>query len=197
MSKKERYANVRELVQEVSPDDEFRAAFDNRVASRKLVKYLLAMRAVSGMSQQDIARKLQCTQSRVSKLEGFSDDDLRLGDMRNYADAVGLTFVAGFKPRNMKPVDEVKCHVFTIKKHMDDLARLARTDSTIADGVGGFFCELFVNFVRLIGDSAKLLPNRPDKSPYFSVEFNSDCQQQPGRPRPCCFEASQHSEAAP
>ena len=92
---------------------------------------------------------------------------MRVGDLRGYADAIGLNFIVGFVPRGINPVEKVKCHVFTIKKHMDDLARLARTDSKIAEGVSGFFCELFVNFVRLLGDQPKLLPTRPDDSPYF------------------------------
>jgi predicted XRE-type DNA-binding protein len=197
MSKKKQYTSVEELVREMAPDKEFVAEFENRVERRKLIEHLLVMRAVAGLSQGDIAQKLDCTQSRVSKLESLDDDDMRLGDLRRYADAVGWTFVAGFVPRDMKPVDKVRCHVFQIKKHMDDLARLARADSKIAEGVGGFFCELFVNFVRLLGDSAKLLPHRSDDSPYFSVEFDKDCQQHPDRPKPCCLEADRLSEVVP
>ncbi|MGA2035851.1 MAG: XRE family transcriptional regulator [Thermoguttaceae bacterium] len=197
MSKKEHYTSVAELVQEMSPDEELRAALEERLARRKLVKCLLATRAVKGLSQHDVAQKLHCTQSRVSKLEGFTDDDMRVGDLRRYANAVGCNFVAGLVPRDMKPTDKVKCHVFTIKKHMDDLARLARSDSAIAEGVGRFFYELFINFSRLIGDSARLLPNRPDESPYFSMQLDVDCKQQPNRPKPCCLEADCLSQATP
>ena len=97
----------------------------------------------------------------------------------------------------MKPTDKVRCHVLTIKKHMDDLALLARSDSTIAEGVSRFFYELFVNFVHLIGDSAKLLPNRPDESPYFSLHLDTDCQRDPNRPKPCCLETDRLSQVAP
>ena len=167
------------------------------LARRLLVKHLLATRAVKGLSQQDIAKALDCTQSRVSKLEGQDDDDTRLGDLRAYAKALGLTFVVGFTPRDMKPVDKVKCHVFTIKKHMDDLAVLAREDSTIAEGISRFFYEVFVNFVRLIGDSAKLLPNRPDDLPYFRVEFDEECQPSLEKPQPCCLKTDAILEATP
>ena len=46
---------------------------------------------------------------------------MRLAICEKYAEAVGLNFIAGFVPR-YEPTDKVRCHVLTIKKHMDDLA---------------------------------------------------------------------------
>lgn len=191
------YGNVSEMVRDTAPDAEFSSSFEDRIERRKLIKQLLTARACTGLSQQDIAEILGCSQSRVSKLEGMFDNDMRLGDLRRYAEAVGLDFSASFFPRNMKPVDKVKCHVFTIKKHMDDLALLARTDERIAEGVGGVFFELFANFIRLVGDSANLLPKRPDDSPYFSVRFAEEPEETVYDPAPCCAESSRLSEAVP
>jgi len=188
MANRKQYTSVSELVHDMAPDAEFRAAFDARVARRKLVKQLLAMRAVRGLSQQDIAQKLDCTQSRISKLENTSDDDMRIGDLRAYAEAVGCELAMCPIPRDMKPVDKVKCHAFAIKAHMDELARLARSDEKIAEGVGGFFFELCVNFFRLLGDSAKLLPERRDDLPYFDLQINDLGQQQKDRQDVCCVE---------
>ena len=184
------YTSVSEIVREMSPDREFSDDFEDRVARQRLIKHLLVTRAIRGFSQQDIAKSLGCTQSRVSKLESLDDDELRVGDLRSYAKTVGLEFTAGFVPHDMNPVDKVKCHVFTIKKHMDDLALLARTDEKIAEGAGGFFFELFTNFVRLVGDSAKLLPHRSDDSPYFSVLVGEECKESPEKPMPCCRTSS-------
>jgi transcriptional regulator with XRE-family HTH domain len=170
-SKQRQYASVSDLVRAVAPDADFLTAVEERLAGRRLIKQLLSMRAVKGLSQQDIAEKLHCTQSRISKMESSVDDDLRLGDLRAYAKAVDCSFVAGVLSDEVQPVDRVKGHVFAIKKHMDDLARLAQSDEEIVQGVAGFFFELFVNFSRLLGDSAKLLPLRPDESPYFDCEL--------------------------
>jgi transcriptional regulator with XRE-family HTH domain len=175
MANKVQYTSVSELVQDLVPDVENRAAIENRIAGRKLVKQLMARRAVKGLSQQEIAQKIGCTQSRISKLESSSDDDIRLGDLRVYAKAVDCEFVYGLAPHDMKPVDKVKCHVFAIKKHMDDLASLARADETIIKGVANFFSELFFNFARLFGDSVKRLPHGPDDTPYLDFKFAEIC----------------------
>jgi len=196
MANRKQYTSVSELVRDMAPDPEFRAAFDGRVARRKLVKELLAMRAVRGLSQQDIAQKLDCTQSRISKLENTSDDDIRVGDLRAYAEAVGCELAVCPIPRDMKPVDKVKCHAFAIKTHMDDLARLARSDEKIAEGVGGFFFELCVNFFRLLGDSEKLLPKRPNDLPYFDLQINHLGQQQKDSHEVCCVEVGSPPQLA-
>ena len=169
------YSNVSNLVRDVVQDEEIRATTEKRLVGRALVKHLLAMRAVEGLSQQDIAGMLDCTQSRISKLEKSLDDDIRLGDFRAYAKAVGHEFVCGMRPVNMKPFDAVKCHVFSIKKHMDYLAGLAKKDEAIAKAVAGFFAELFFNFARLFGDSVKQLPLAPNAEPYLNIHVNATC----------------------
>ena len=175
MATKKRFASVSELIRGTMQDEELLTAFNERIAHRSLVKQLLVLRAAQGLSQEDIAASLHCTQSRVSKIEGFDDDDMRVGDLRVYASAVGCEFVAGFAPRDMKPVDKVKCHVFAIKKHMDDLAELARADEKVAEGVAGFFSELFFNFARLFGDSVKRLPLAPNDMPYLDFRLAEIC----------------------
>ena len=194
---KRRYTSVSGLLQDVAPDLETRVATEKRISSRRLVKQLLARRAVKGLSQQEIAQKLDCTQSRISKLESSSDDDIRLGDLRTYAEAVGCEFGYGIVPQDMKPVDKVKGHVFAIKTHMDDLSRLAQTDETIVTGVANFFFELFVNFARLVGSSAKLLPLAPDESPYFQVQIDQMSSLQENSEIVCCTEADTRLAATP
>jgi predicted XRE-type DNA-binding protein len=178
MAIRKRYKNVSELVQATAPDAEFKDEFEKRIGRRRIVKQLVAMRAVKGLSQKDIAESLHCTQSRISKLEGMCDEDARLGDLQDYALAVDCAFVAGLQPRDMKPVDKVKCHVFSIKKHMDDLAELAKADETVAQGVTRFFCELLFNFGRLFGDSVNRLPLAPDGLPYLDFHFGKVCHCQ-------------------
>jgi transcriptional regulator with XRE-family HTH domain len=166
------YTSVTELFKNVVSDDASAKALECRIASRRLIKHLLAMRAARGISQKELADKLHCTQSRISKLERSKDSDLSLGDIEEYAKAVGCDFVAAIMPQNIKPVERVKRHVFAIKKHMDDLADLANADAKIAEGVVGFFTELLLNFTRLFGDSVKRLPPAPNGMPYMDFRFS-------------------------
>jgi len=165
------YASVSDVLRDVAPDNAFRAEFDQRIAARRLIKELLALRGARGLSQRNIADHIGCTQSRISKLENAKDADVRFGDLRAYADAVGCELAAQPMPREMEPVDKVKCHFHAIKEHMDDLAQLARLDEKIAGGVAAFFGECFLNFSLMLGDSARRLPPRSDALPYFRIEI--------------------------
>ena len=196
MPNKKQYTSVSELVRDIVADEEFHAAFDELVARRKLTKQLVAFRAARGMSQEEVAAKMACTQSRISKLENANDDDVRLGDLRAYAEAVGCELVACPIPHDMETVEKVKCHAFTIKKHTDDLAQLARADEAIADGVTSFFCELFVNFILMLGDSAKRLPLRPDGTPRFRLKAEVGVGNEDEHSPSCCTEPSDVLEAA-
>ena len=55
--------------------------FEARLHERQLVKLLDILRAFAGMSQKELAAKLGCTQSKISKLESGVDADLRFGDI--------------------------------------------------------------------------------------------------------------------
>ena len=207
MAKKRRYADVSDLVRDLAPDDQFRAAFDEERTARNIVRDLVAVRALRGLSQQDIAKELDCTQSRISKLESSRDDELRLGDLRAYAKAVGCEIAMGAIPRDLNSADKVKCHVFAIKRHTDDLAKLARTDHGIAGGVAQFFFELVLNFGRLVGDSVKRLPKRPDDLPYFNFNLevelkevepmSEDCPPPQDGSSACCVDVDRILGAAP
>jgi len=194
MADKQQYASVSELVQEMAADDETRAAFEEHRIARQLIKQLMAMRAVRGLSQQDIAGTLHCTQSRVSKLERSRDDDVRLGDLRAYAQAIGCELIVGAVP-HLTPVDKVKGHVFAIRKHTDDLAELARSDEKIAEGVARFFFELVFNFSHLVGDSVRLLPRNANDVPYFDFSLQVDVVETKGRPKQPEAPSSRNVEA--
>ena len=90
MTEKTTYTSVPQMVRETSDDGSFVEAFEQRLHGRRIIKDLMIHRATHGLSQKDIAARLGCTQSRISKLESTTDPELRLGDLAKYADAVGL-----------------------------------------------------------------------------------------------------------
>ncbi len=197
MANKQQYTSVSEVLRDIAPDDTFQAEFDRHIAERSVIKQLLALRATLGLSQQDIADHIGsgCTQGRISKLENAKDADVRLGNLQAYADAVGCDFMAQPMPRYLKPVDKVKIHAVAIKKNMDDLAQLARSDEEIAQGVAGFFYECFVNVFLLMGDSARQLPLCPDGSPYFQFHLNDVESKE--EETPAAQESCSETEGAP
>jgi predicted XRE-type DNA-binding protein len=107
MPKKQAYRNVPELVRDICGSRSFADGFESRLANRKIVKDLMVLRATQGLSQKDVALKLGCTQSRISKLESMTDADLRIGDLSKYAEVLGLELRIILESTNQSPAARV------------------------------------------------------------------------------------------
>lgn len=66
--------------------------------SMKLIETLIAQRKRCGISQEQVAERMRCTQSRLSKLE--HNFDWRLRDLLAYADALGCKIDIKILPRS-------------------------------------------------------------------------------------------------
>jgi predicted XRE-type DNA-binding protein len=71
------YRRVAEAVQQLS-------------TKTKLIDQLIVARVAAGLTQSQMAAKLRCSQSRISKIEDSEDAYLSLGDIQAYARTVGL-----------------------------------------------------------------------------------------------------------
>lgn len=49
------------------------------------------IREARGLSQQDLATRMNISQSRISQVENRDDEDLMLGTLRAFADALGVS----------------------------------------------------------------------------------------------------------
>jgi predicted XRE-type DNA-binding protein len=90
VTEKTTYTSVPQMVRRTADDESFAESFERRLQDRRIVKDLMIHRATRGLSQKEIAARVGCTQSRISKFESTTDTELRLGDLAKYADAVGL-----------------------------------------------------------------------------------------------------------
>lgn len=199
MKKKTIFASVAEMVRETTDDEDFAAAFEGRMRDRGLVKDLMVLRAVRGLSQGDIASNLGCTQSRISKLEASADADIRLGDLARYASAVGFRVDVVLESREATAVERVKHLASRIKDELDHLAGLARDDRKIAQGVASFFNEAFFDLVKLLQESAEKLPRAAgDGGPPLSFEIlESKPREEVAPPAESPREAGRSSEWKP
>ena len=103
------YQTVTQMVRETAgSDDGFAEEFEKRIADRTIVKYLSILRASRGFTQNDIAGKFECTQGRISKLESSADEDLRLGELAQYASILGFHVHIALQSKNTTPVHRVK-----------------------------------------------------------------------------------------
>lgn len=83
MSDVERYIEKR-----AERDEEFVENFEAGYADFKIGVILRQAREAAGLTQEEVARKLQTQKSAISRIENHADD-VRLSTLRRYADAVG------------------------------------------------------------------------------------------------------------
>jgi transcriptional regulator with XRE-family HTH domain len=172
------------MVRDLAGDTAFADDVAKGVRQRGVIDYLMAQRVVANLSQKDVAQRMGCTQSRVSKLESGTDDDLRGADLEAYAAALGLDVAVVFAKKGMTIADRVKYHVIAVRRLLHHIADLSADDKVMANEANKFFVEVLYNAVRSVGDAARnltsaqksgLLPAIPcEFPPVFSAEDDED-----------------------
>ena len=169
-----KYKSVSDVVKNLSDDKKFHDDFENQVFDKMLSKTLFAMRCSKGVTQAEMAEKMDCTQSRVSKLEHSGLDAIKVSDLVTYAEALDLKMSISFH-EDMTSVESVKLHAFEIKKHLDHLADLAHRDDDIFEGVKDFYNEYLLNILRLFKQSEnKLTKKETQKRDVLEVSAPSE-----------------------
>jgi transcriptional regulator with XRE-family HTH domain len=159
------YTSVSEMLADSSADDSLKQDTADRIASRQVIKRLLALRVARGVSQSDVAKKMGCTQSRISKLENGIDDDIRLGDLHKYLDALDHDMSLFVCKKDWQSFQQIKFCAVTIRRCLGRLVDLAGDDPEIEHGVSKAHVETLVNLVKFVVDSAKDLPSFPSMIP--------------------------------
>ncbi|MCR4293698.1 MAG: helix-turn-helix domain-containing protein [Candidatus Kuenenia sp.] len=139
------YDDVIEMVKDLSKDSEFNKSLEEEIKSRQISKILFAMRCRGGLTQSQIAKKMKCSQGRVSKIENSYDKELTIRDLIDYCSAINMRVEIGFSNLGSTLADKVKFHYFKIRDLLDRMLDLARGDKTIEAGVEKFTKEAFVN----------------------------------------------------
>ncbi len=169
---RKKHKNIVDLAKGLEEDQAFTRDLASHLGKRRLVHNLTAMRAAKGLTQQEVAAKMGCTQGRISKMETSEDLELTFASIVQYAQALGLRLEITLTSKDASAVDRVKHHAFRIKRETDFLARLALADEKIADGVARFFDEAAFNLLHMLLDSAKKLPE-PSEEPMPTVEVDT------------------------
>jgi transcriptional regulator with XRE-family HTH domain len=156
-----RYTSVTDLLKGEDVSREVVDKFNDLASETKITRRLAEMRLLAGLSQEQMAERLGCTQSAVSKLESGRDEDLTIAVIRDYAketgDRVGLLFG---KPLNH--VEAIKAHAFGIRERLTKLASLAHEDEDLEKEIQAFFGEAFFNILSILAKCQERMPNSGD-----------------------------------
>ncbi len=141
-------------------DEGLIAGHEKHMAGRRLIQRLMAQRLKRDVSQKDMASKMGCTQSRVSKLEIGADDDLHLGEIRQYLEALDLGIRVSIVPKEFKLVDQIKYHAIAIQSLLGRVVEFANgPDHDIAMEAAKFAAiEVPMNLAKTIVTALAAIP---------------------------------------
>ncbi|MEW6755672.1 MAG: helix-turn-helix transcriptional regulator [Candidatus Latescibacterota bacterium] len=138
--------------------------YEQHVADHAVSKSLLQVRLKADTTQSALAGRLGWRQNRVSRLEHAPNARIRLGDLVDYASALGLNVELRLAPRTTA-VERTKCLAVEIKQELEHLATLAQKDPKIHDGVSRFFSEYLANTIRFFAQSLESLAKGESSDP--------------------------------
>lgn len=146
---------VAELVEDPQAADEYR----EHAQATQLIKDFVAERLRHGLSQRDMARRLGVAPGTISRFEDRADDELEIGMLSRYADALGFRMTIQFEDKSQGDASRIKACVFSIQRQLQNLTDIARKhldDKALCDGIAQFQAEVLLNFLIKYGESADL-----------------------------------------
>lgn len=151
------YQNVEEMVKGLSEDKKFKKSVLHEIKNKTLSKYLFSSRCERNLTQGQLAKKIKCSQSRISKIENSFDEEITIKDLLEYGNALDLQLEIGYRRRNIKTVELIKHHFLKIKDCLTNLRQLAGKDKPMNEGAFDFHIETIYNVVKMVLDSASKL----------------------------------------
>ncbi len=169
-----KFSSVSALVH-ASTDPEFADEFDRYQEERRLVNCLTTIRCSSGVSQDELANRMKCGQSKISRVESSIDSDLNFGDIVAYALALKRGVYVEFGQTQRTAANRVRFHVACIKRELDNLSSTAGNDKVIGEGIEAFGIEQIQKMVDMIEGILDRLPHRAEQAgPPVSVEAEGE-----------------------
>lgn len=168
------HKSVSEMLKGVGVDQKTRGEFEKELQDRQLVKILFALRNKAGVSQAEMAKKIGCSQSKISKIESSRDAELSFKDLLSYAEAIDHNIELQILPAKLKRVDRIKYHAFMIKRLFEEISEIAKGDADITRKAVDFHGETLVNMALMIIESLKSLKPQSEIEGLLSVSSEMD-----------------------
>lgn len=164
-----RFNNVSDLIKDVSDDIEFSKKFQEKINSRQLSKSLFTLRCNNGYTQAEFAKKIGCSQARISKIEHSTDDKLSVKDIVDYCKATDNTVDILFVPQKKNMVERVKRHYFVVKDSLDKMCELSKGDEQFTNHVHSFTVEASLNIISGLAECLERFKAEPEKPEILQI----------------------------
>lgn len=125
-----RYGSVAELMSGECVPKEVQDMVTELGRETQLTKQLARMRLSAGMTQEQLAEKMGCSQSCISKWESGRDEELDIQTLLGYSKATGKR-IALLIGTPFKHVEAINLHLSALQKRLLALAALAHENGEL------------------------------------------------------------------
>lgn len=152
-----RYTSVAEMLREQGANKETLGRLAELEKETRVTRQLACLRTSAGLTQEEMAGRIGCTQGCISKWESGQDEELTLKVIKDYCQIteqrVGL--IMG-KP--VTHVEAVKMHAWGLRRHLTALAAIAHGDGDLEQAIQAFFGEAFFNLLDIFEKCQREMP---------------------------------------
>ena len=129
-----RFTSAGDAAAYLAGDEKVKQQVDEEICCSQLVNTLLQLRIEKGISQKELAKRIGCDPSKISRLEAGNDLQLKIGDVRQYLSALDVTMNMVFEDTSLP-----------VAKKVDG-------DEVIINKIHVFCSEVLFNFLSRFGD---------------------------------------------
>ena len=150
-----RYTSVGDAAAALAGDEKVKQQVDEEIRCSQLVNNLLQLRIEKGISQKELAKRIGCDPSKISRMEAGNDLQLRMGDVMQYLSALNVKMNMVVEDTSLPVAEQIKQHVFLIHEKLEQLVKLAKQvdgDEVIINKIHVFCSEVLFNFLSRFGD---------------------------------------------
>ncbi len=132
-----------------------------RFGAMEIVRSLIQMRAEAGLSQAELAKRMGCTQSRISKIEHSLDEDLSIGDLNRYIRATGHWSVLTIANAEQTLAGMARHHILLADSLLKKIVEIAGNPQKKQKQTDTLSLELVSNLLQTLEQATEKIPNCP------------------------------------
>lgn len=116
------YGSISQMLYQQGASSELIQGYSARAEKSYALKHLVELRHRQSKTQKEVAVGMGCTQSRLSKIEANTDEELTVGQLSRYAATLDYRVVITLIPNTGSRSDEVFFHACEIDRIIQGLA---------------------------------------------------------------------------
>ncbi|MCX6179156.1 MAG: helix-turn-helix domain-containing protein [Chlorobiales bacterium] len=160
MEKNLKFGSVADAAAFLAGDDAIKKSVEKEIEQSQIINSLLKLRMRRGISQTELSKSMGCDSSKISRMEAGNDLQLKIGDVMQYASALGVEMNMIFEDKTLPVTEQIKSHVYSIHEELEQLVGIAKQvdgDELIIEKINAFYGEVLLNFLLRFTDSHKKL----------------------------------------